>query len=89
MTEQFYSQKVTQSEYRGGRSNSRNQSLDCKLEPIAFESAAQREALRRHVKDEIEQFFALLLPEKDADALKMNDFIQAICAKLGCDSELG
>lgn len=82
--EKFHFKKVTQSEYRGGRSNVNESEkyLDCTLKKLALKSDADKDKIRKAMLSEYDHILSVLLPEKLHDEVKKSALISDVFKRL-------
>ena len=83
--EQFHFKKVTQSEYRGGRSNiSRKEKyLDCSLRKVSLSKKGDKEKLKLLIDDELDFIVSSLLPDNLHNEVKKGKVYSDIYKRLG------
>jgi hypothetical protein len=83
--EQFHYKKVTQSEYRGGRSNIKSEEkyLDCSLKKVNFSKESDKAILKSLITEELDHMISILLPENLHDEVKKGNVYPDVYKRLG------
>ena len=83
--EKFHFKKVTQSEYRGGRSNIKAEEkyLDCMLSKVTLTKDSDKKKLKNRITEEFDHILSVLLPEDLQVEVKNGPVYTDIYKRLG------